>query len=299
MLKQRIVTAAVLLTAIVWALFFAAPWVWGVLSLVLFAAAGWEWGALLGRAGPVGGDGGAGEGADASAGSRAAIGVTAAVTVAGLAWLAWRGGFELGAGTDGTGPWLAALLVVDLLLWLGLALPAVLAAKPRGDHPAFATVAIFCLWVAVLELRLIHPVLVLSAMAIVWFADVGAYFVGRAVGRRKLAVRVSPNKSWEGAWGGLATVLVIAALAWWAWPDAPVLSNLLASRAGLSLAALALTAIVALSIVGDLYESLLKRANGVKDSGRLLPGHGGVLDRIDALVPTMPACLLLWQALAR
>src|SRR5690606_15101096 len=158
MLKQRIVTAAVLLTAIVWALFFAAPWVWGVLSLVLFAAAGWEWGALLGRAGPVGGDGGAGEGADASAGSRAAIGVTAAVTVAGLAWLAWRGGFELGAGTDGTGPWLAALLVVDLLLWLGLALPAVLAAKPRGDHPAFATVAIFCLWVAVLELRLIHPV---------------------------------------------------------------------------------------------------------------------------------------------
>ena len=234
----------------------------------------------------------------ATAGStRAAAGVTAAIVVAGLAWLAWRGGFRLAAG--GAGPWLTVLLVVDLLLWVALALPAVLAATPRGSHPAFATVAMFCLWVALLELRLIHPVLVLSAMAIVWFADVGAYFVGRAFGRRKLAVRVSPNKSWEGAWGGLATVLVVAALAWLAWPDAPLLSSVLATRAGVPLAALALTAIVALSIVGDLYESLLKRASGVKDSGRLLPGHGGVLDRIDALVPTMPACLLLWQALAR
>jgi phosphatidate cytidylyltransferase len=285
MLKQRIITAAVLLVAIVWALFFAPPWVWGALSLVLLAAAGWEWGTLLGRGG--------------SADTTPAVGVTAAIVVAGVAWLAWRGGFGLAAGAEGAGAWLAALLVLDLVLWLGLALPAVLAARPRGSHPAFAAVAMFCLWVAILELRLIHPVLVLSAMAIVWFADVGAYFVGRAFGRRKLAVRVSPNKSWEGAWGGLATVLVVAALAWWAWPDAPVLSSVLASRAGPVIAALALTAIVALSIVGDLYESLLKRAKGVKDSGRLLPGHGGVLDRIDALVPTMPVCLLLWHALAR
>ena len=228
--------------------------------------------------------------------------VTAAVAVAGLAWLAWRGGFGLQAGPAelaGAQAGLALLLVLDLVLWLALALPAVLAARPRGDHPVFAAVAMFCLWAALLELRLIHPVLVLSAMAIVWFADVGAYFAGRRFGRRKLAVRVSPNKSWEGAWGGLATVLVVALIAWWAWPDAPVLSSALASRAGVLAAAVGLAAIVALSVVGDLYESLLKRSRGVKDSGRLLPGHGGVLDRIDALVPTMPACLLLWHALAR
>ncbi len=295
MLKQRIITAAVLLIAIAWALFFAPPLAWGVLSLGLLAAAGWEWGTLLGR-----GEATRGAAAQVRASDhRAAAVVSGAIVVAGLAWLAWRGGFGLAAGVGGPGPWLTGLLVVDLLLWLTLALPAVLAAKPRGNHPAFAAVAMFCLWVALLELRLIDPVLVLSAMAIVWFADVGAYFVGRAFGRRKLAVRVSPNKSWEGAWGGLAAVLAVAALAWLAWPDAPVLSSMLAGRAGLPLAALALTAIVALSIVGDLYESLLKRAKGVKDSGRLLPGHGGVLDRIDALVPTMPACLLLWHALAR
>jgi phosphatidate cytidylyltransferase len=287
MLKQRIITAAALLAAIFWALFFAAPWVWGVLSLALMAAAGWEWGMLVAR--------------DEARSRRPAV-VAAAIVVAGLAWLASRGGFGLEAGSaphETTGTWLTAILVGDLLLWVLLALPAVLAAKPRGASPLFAIVALFCLWVAILELRLVHPVLVLSAMAIIWLADAGAYFVGRAFGRRKLAVRVSPNKSWEGAIGGLATVIVVAVVAWWVRPDAPVLTSFLANRVGVPAALLGLALIVALSVVGDLYESLLKRAKGVKDSGRLLPGHGGVLDRIDALVPTMPACLLLWEALGR
>ena len=155
-----------------------------------------------------------------------------------------------------------------------------------------------CVWASIYELRLVHPVLVFSAMSIIWCADIGAYFFGRAFGKRKLAVRVSPGKSWEGAIGGLGTVIVVAAFAWWLYPQAPVLSSILASRAGPLLTLLGLTLIVALSIIGDLFESLLKRSRGVKDSGRLLPGHGGVLDRIDALVPTMPACLLLWKLLS-
>ena len=277
MLRQRVITACILLAIILGALFVAPPWVWGALSLALLAAAGWEWGILIARS---------------EDDSRHALRVAGAVALAGLAYLAWRG--DEGAAST----WLVGLLVINLVLWLVLALPAVLAAKTGGAGAAFAVLSLFCFWVALYELRLVHPVLVFSVMAIIWCADIGAYFFGRAFGRRKLAVRVSPGKSWEGAFGGLLAVLVVAALVWWRYPLAPILSSALAGAAGLALALVALVLIVALSIVGDLYESLLKRSKGVKDSGKLLPGHGGVLDRIDALIPTMPACLLLWMALA-
>ena len=280
MLRQRVITAVILLAVIVWALLFAQPWLWGVLSLALMAAAGWEWGMLV-ASGPQP--------------RREAMRVAGAIFLAGLAYLAWRGD----AGEAGT--WLVVLLGLNLLLWVGVALPAVLAASLGAARPllavVFAVFSMLCVWAAIFEMRLIHPILVFSAMAIIWCADIGAYFFGRAFGKRKLAVRVSPGKSWEGAIGGLATVFVVTALAWWLFPQAPVLSTILAEQAGPALTLLGLTVIVALSIVGDLFESLLKRTRGVKDSGRLLPGHGGVLDRIDALIPTMPACLLLWVLL--
>lgn len=277
MLLHRVITAFILFVVILGALFLAPPWVWGVLSLALVAAAGWEWGNLIDRP------------ADRSS---QAMRIAGAVVLAGLTYLAWRG--EQGPPST----WLIGLLVVNLVFWLVVALPAVLAAKIGGANPAVAVLSLLCFWAAIYELRLVHPVLVFSAMAIIWCADIGAYFFGRAFGRRKLAVRVSPGKSWEGAVGGLLTVVVVAAAAWWLFPRAPVLSSTLAGTAGLALTLVALTLVVALSVIGDLYESLLKRSRGVKDSGKLLPGHGGVLDRIDALIPTMPACLLLWLALA-
>lgn len=281
MLRQRVITAVILLVVILWALFLAQPWVWGVLSLALMAAAGWEWGMLIAR-GPRP--------------QREALRVAGAVALAGLTYLAWRG-------VEGPAPaWLFGLLALDLLLWIAMAVPAVVSARlggaARGLAPMFAVLSMLAVWASIYELRLAHPVLVFSAMSVIWCADIGAYFFGRAFGKRKLAVRVSPGKSWEGAIGGLASVIVVAALAWWLYPRAPVLSSALAERAGLVLTLLGLTVIVALSIIGDLFESLLKRTRGVKDSGRLLPGHGGVLDRIDALVPTMPACLLLWWYIA-
>jgi phosphatidate cytidylyltransferase len=278
MLRQRVITAVILLVVILWALFFASPWVWGVLSLGLMAAAGWEWGMLL---------------AGGTQPRREAMRVAGVIVLAGLAYLAWR------SDEGHASPWLIGLLVLNLLLWIGVALPAVLAARLGNAGPilavVFAVLSMLCVWAAIFEMRLIHPILVFSAMAIIWCADIGAYFFGRKFGKRKLAVRVSPGKSWEGAIGGLATVILVAALAWWLFPQAPVLSSILATQAGPVLALLGLIFIVALSIIGDLFESLLKRSRGVKDSGRLLPGHGGVLDRIDALIPTMPACLLLWH----
>ncbi len=282
MLRQRVITASILLGIILAALFYAPVWGWGVLSLTVMAAAGWEWGVLTGQ-GP-------------RAETQAWL-VAAPIVLAGLLYLAWRG--ETGAAPL----WMTTLLAVNLLLWLAFALPSVLAARLRGagalPAAAFGVLALLCLWVAIHELRLAHPVLVLSAMSIVWCADIGAYFFGRRFGRRKLAVLVSPGKSWEGAVGGLVTVMVAAAIAWQLFPQAPVLSSVVAVKAGLLPAAIGLTLIVALSVIGDLFESLLKRSKGVKDSGSLLPGHGGVLDRIDALIPTMPACLLLWAVLTR
>jgi len=145
-------------------------------------------------------------------------------------------------------------------------------------------------WVALVELQARSPWLVLAAMGVVWIADTAAYFAGRRFGRRKLAPRVSPGKTWEGVYGALFAVALYALAL------AP-----LAQRAGFEGASgtattLAFVVVVmllaAVSVVGDLFESLLKRQAGVKDSGSLLPGHGGVLDRVDALLAAMPFAAL-------
>ena len=138
--------------------------------------------------------------------------------------------------------------------------------------------------------------LILAVMVLVWGADIGAYFSGRAFGKRKLAPAVSPGKSWEGVWGGMAGVVVLALA--WVWADASAqatvasLYSRLATR-GWWLLLLGVVFMAAMSVLGDLVESLIKRSAGAKDSSRLLPGHGGVLDRVDALLPTLPIAMML------
>lgn len=156
-------------------------------------------------------------------------------------------------------------------------------------------VAIVGCFAAIVALFKHSPVYLLSVMALVWVADIGAYFSGKAFGKRKLAPSISPGKSWEGAIGGAIAVLLLAGLTIVA--GAPALADTFAVRlhAGLGWAATLalLLLIVAASVVGDLFESQLKRRAGVKDSSALLPGHGGVLDRIDALVPVLPLAALI------
>jgi phosphatidate cytidylyltransferase len=122
----------------------------------------------------------------------------------------------------------------------------------------------------------------LFVMAVVWGADIAAYFTGRAVGGPKLAPAISPNKTWSGAAGGLLGALLVAGLLALIWPGH-------ANLAGLARLAVLALPLAILSILGDLYESWLKRRAGVKDSGQLLPGHGGVMDRLDGLVPAAVA----------
>lgn len=159
---------------------------------------------------------------------------------------------------------------------------------------AFGVIAIVAVWFSLIALFLgFGWWFLLSLMAMVWFADIGAYFTGKALGRHKLAPRVSPGKTWEGAVGGVAaaTLWVLLSTLW-----EGSFGDVLADRYPIAVVGVIAIALAALSIVGDLFESLLKRRAGVKDSSQLLPGHGGVLDRIDALLPVVPVAYLLIAA---
>lgn len=160
--------------------------------------------------------------------------------------------------------------------------------------------ALWLAWMAVVQARNIGINFLLSVLVLVWVADIFAYFAGRTFGlkftKSKLAPSISPGKSWEGVWGGMAGVVVLALV--WSWADRHYGSSVssfytvLQSR-GTWFLLLAAVFMAAMSVVGDLVESLIKRSVGVKDSSGLLPGHGGVLDRIDALLPTLPLAMML------
>jgi phosphatidate cytidylyltransferase len=179
-----------------------------------------------------------------------------------------------------------ALFVTAAVFWILIA-PAWMWRGVRPNQTTWIGAAGFAVLVpAGLAMLALRPLEVLLVLVLVWIADSAAYFAGRAWGRRKLAPTISPGKSWEGAIGGLIGALLYAIICGYfiqgiAW--APFLATA------------ALLAMV--SIVGDLFESAAKRQAGVKDSGTLLPGHGGILDRIDSATATLPLAALLWPAI--
>ena len=281
MLKQRILTAAVLLAILLPALFHPSPVPFACVMLVLVAAAGWEWGRLNGY----------GQGLSLFLGLDVAVlcalswglglltqSLTALWLVAGAAWV-------LGG---------AALLRVGVQGW-----PRI----PKLLRVLGGVLALWAAWLAAVQAHGIGINFLLSVLVLVWVADVCAYFSGRAFGLKftsnRLAPSISPGKSWEGVWGGMIGVVLLA-LAWWgadvaAQAQVPSLYSRLAAR-GWWLLLLGALFMAVMSVVGDLVESLIKRGVGAKDSSRLLPGHGGVLDRIDALLPTLPIAMMLASA---
>jgi phosphatidate cytidylyltransferase len=195
------------------------------------------------------------------------------------------------------------LSALCVLIWtlrfvpaLKYGLPAVDGARGKLFTLVYMLALLGC-FVAIAALFARSAIFMISAMAIVWVADIGAYFVGRAFGKRKLAPHISPGKSWEGAIGGWAAVLLLAGLS----SQIPAFASTFAAQLllhfGWMIWVLLMSLLVAASIVGDLFESLMKRRASVKDSSHLLPGHGGVLDRIDALIPVMPLAVLLGASL--
>lgn len=293
MLGQRIVTAVVLLALLVPAMWSQAAWPFAVLTILLVAAAGWEWARLTGS------------GAVAAMGSGALVLIVCAAS-----------GSVAVQGRVPAGVW----LIASVLWMLGGAWSLAKGVEAWRLAPRWVTwpVGMFALWVAWMALVAAQArslSFLLSVLCLVWVADVAAYFGGRALGRRKLAPSISPGKSWEGVWSGVVGVLVLsggwvvlegsgflpgttgagqagsssgAAVMW-----GTSLFGQLFGRYGLFWGVCLLILLTGMSVLGDLFESLVKRAAGAKDSSRLLPGHGGVLDRIDALLPVFPLALAL------
>lgn len=192
------------------------------------------------------------------------------------------------------------LSVAAAAIWLMIAAvlvqPSAMTRRvPRILGMVLAVVLVLAAWFALMRFLSQGVLMLLSVLSIVWIADTAAYFVGRAFGRRKLAPHISPGKTWAGVVGAILAVLIVAFIIWQFIPAARIYSSDLFATIGPVFALLLLALLVASSIVGDLFESLLKRQAGVKDSGQLLPGHGGVLDRLDAMVPVLPsAAVIQW-----
>ena len=273
MLATRVITAVVALVVLLAMVFLAPAWLWSLFMLAVALVSCWEWSRMCGL-------GGAG---------RTAFLVLSAATGAAL-WL-----FHVEAAG---GAFLQLALVafgVAAAFWV-LVAPVWIARQLR-PAPAVAALAgwvvIWPTWMAFAVLRAAGPWVLLAAAALVWVADIAAYFAGRRFGRRKLAPAVSPGKTWEGVYGALAGVALYGiVLAFVARAQAAPFTDVFGPGNGLPAVA-AMLGLALLSVVGDLFESWMKRGAGLKDSSGLLPGHGGMLDRIDALTSTLPVAALV------
>ena len=175
------------------------------------------------------------------------------------------------------------MIVVATVFWI-VAVPLWLARGVALQHRfALIVAGVIVLVPAGYALAVLQPNQVLAALILVWVADTAAYFVGRKWGRHKLAPSISPGKTWEGAWGGLAAAVAYAIIC----------GTFLLGPVGWLALVVAAALLTAISIVGDLFESAAKRQAGVKDSGTLLPGHGGIMDRIDSATAVLPVAALL------
>ena len=276
MLKTRIITAIVLLAVLLPVLYWGNPTAFAAVVTVFFGAAIWEGFRLF------------------NPGSPRAVAVS----------VAWSAAFCYAfflADPARSLFWFAISALIWLLRFvpsLKIGLPPLASAGNTMLSLTYAIAIVAC-FAAIVALFRHSPLFLLSVMALVWIADIGAYCAGKAFGKRKLAPTISPGKLWEGAIGGGVIVLLLATLSVLAGGGAleALFADTFAVRVQQRLGWAALCAILivitAASVVGDLFESQLKRRAGVKDSSKLLPGHGGVLDRIDALIPVLPLAALI------
>jgi phosphatidate cytidylyltransferase len=267
MLKTRVITALVLLAILLPILFLNNFFAFATVTLVFFAAGAWEGLRLFRLSRPE---------------------LWAGFWTLGYAFVVFVSGL----------PSVRSLFALCVALWairfvpaLKLGLPQLATASNRLLSVTYTLSLLGC-FIAIVSLFQHSPLYLLSVMAIVWVADIGAYFAGKGFGRHKLAPSISPGKSWEGAVGGWLAVLVVAAVTIM-YLDGDTFSGRLYGRFGWLGFIAVMTLLVAASVVGDLFESQLKRRAGIKDSSNLLPGHGGVLDRIDALIPVLPLAALI------
>lgn len=259
MLKTRVITAVILTIGFLMVLFLASKMVWSCLMLAATLVGVWEWAKLI------------------KLNKHQVHLCVASALVIGLLWIfTIDTSFALYHDEIVFG-----LLSLSALFWIVFS-PVWLISRKKVNQKLLMTflglVLLSATWLALNGLRNISPWLLLGVLAIVWLADIAAYFAGKRFGRHKLAPEISPGKTWEGVAGAILAATIYGL----------VLCYYMHYSRWLIVG---LWLIVVLSVMGDLFESLLKRQAGVKDSSHLLPGHGGVLDRIDGLIPTLPLVL--------
>lgn len=272
MLKQRVITAVILIALLLGAILAPTPWALVLILCVMASCAIWEWLRL-------------------SYSDEPAIPTVVAVLFAGgsLYFSAqWIGDSQAGLMHNHPLVLISPVVLAYWVVGVGfmLAMAQTTQRQNRLALSLFGVMSIAVAWAALVDMWLYRGAwYLLSMMMVVWVADIAAYFAGRAFGKRKLAPRVSPGKTWAGLGGGVLAVVawVFISAQWSGSFGAELMQNW--SWFGATLFAILLALF---SVVGDLFESLLKRRAGYKDSSQLLPGHGGVLDRIDALIPVAP-----------
>ncbi len=269
MLKTRVITALVLVSLLLPSLFLLPQSIWALMVALFIGVGAWEWGALL----------------NWSARARVALGCITALLCAAFGVLD-----PAAIGAAGFVPdqgWVKLAYALSACFWLAL-MPFWLRGKWALSGVfglLVGAVVLLPTWLAMVQLRALGSALLLSVFAVVWIADIAAYFSGRAFGRHKLAPSISQGKTWEGAVGAIVGVLVYGLL---------LRHFYFEHLMSLPMWIAALLLITGVSIIGDLFESLLKRKAGIKDSSNVLPGHGGVLDRIDSLTSTLPVVAFFW-----
>lgn len=274
MLKTRVITALVLLAGFLAALFWLPPPAWAVFAGALVVPAAWEWGKLMKL-------------------PRLGCGLYVVMVATVCALLSGLTQADTPIGRPGLQP---AVYFAATLFWIAV-VPMWLRRSwlPRARSLAALTglLVLVPTWLALVQLRNLGPLLLLMLMSVAWISDTAAYFAGRCFGRHKLAPAISPGKTWEGVGGAVLAVSLYAALWGFAWQAyfPQVFKSMRFGAFGMLLFLWLLTAI---GIYGDLFESALKRRAEVKDSGTLLPGHGGVLDRIDVLTALLPVAALVY-----
>ena len=274
MLKTRVITALVLMALLLPSLFYSSQATWALLVAGFIGIAAWEWGALLGW----------------KLTGRVALGVSTGL-LCGLLSVVAPNTIGAGEAFAPANTWAFLAYGVSAVFWC-LVMPFWLKSKwsLRGlGGVVVGAVVLLPTWLAMVQLRGLGAGALLGIFAVVWMADIAAYFSGKAFGKHKLAPSISPGKTREGAIGAGVGVFIYGVVVrlvfgldlmpWALW-------------------IVALIGVTAISIIGDLYESLLKRKAGIKDSSNVLPGHGGVLDRIDSLTSTLPVVALVWLLLA-
>lgn len=272
MLKQRVITAVILIALLLGALLAPTPWALVLILCLMASAAVWEWLRL-------------------SYDDKSSVPVVIAILFAlGSFYYAFQW-IEPSALAKPNSSWFVLISPIVLAYWV-IGVGAMLAIAQTRQRQSRIVLSLFGIaslavaWAALVDMWLYRGAwYLLSLLIVVWVADIAAYFTGKAWGKRKLAPRISPGKTWAGFGGGIAAVVVwvFVSAQWSGSFGAELINNWTWFGAGFFAVLLA-----AFSVVGDLFESLLKRRAGYKDSSQLLPGHGGVLDRIDALIPVAP-----------